>query len=59
MEVHVYGQDFAGHVVYSDSVFYSISAPLFAGIVSAVIIIIAVVIVLGVYFLRRRLRPIT
>lgn len=59
MELHVYGQDFAGHVVYSDSVFYSISAPLFAGIVSTVVIIITVVIVLGVYFLRRRLRPIT
>ena len=56
MELHVFGQDFAGHIVYSDSVFYLISAQLFAGIVTTVIILIVVVIVLIVYLLRRRHR---
>ncbi|MFX1510478.1 MAG: hypothetical protein ACFFBR_09255, partial [Promethearchaeota archaeon] len=45
VELHVYGYDFAGHVIYSDSVFYSISPFIFAGLVITIVIL---VIVLGV-----------
>ena len=55
MELHVYGKDFAGHVVYSNSVFYSISSWLFAGYVSAIVILVVVIIVGIVFIIRRRL----
>jgi hypothetical protein len=56
MELHVYGKDFAGHVIYSESVFYSISTPLFAGIVTFSVILIIAIVVSVVLIVRRYLR---
>ncbi len=56
MEIHVYGQDFAGHVVYSDSVLYSISTPLFVGIVSVSIILAVIIVILIGFGIRRHRR---
>lgn len=56
MEIHVYGKDFAGHVIYSDSVFYSISTSLFAGLVMIIITIIVVILFVTVLVIRKRVR---
>ncbi len=56
MELHVYGQDFAGHVIYSDSVSYSISASLFIGLVSISILLIFIIVVIIGIVIRRQLR---
>ncbi len=54
MELHVYGRDFAGHTIYSDSVFYTISAVLFLGQIIAVIVLVIVVVVIVILVVRRR-----
>jgi hypothetical protein len=53
MELHVYGQDYAGHTIYSDSVFYTISTALFFGQIVTVVLIVIIIVVLLTFFIRR------
>ncbi len=54
VELHVYGYDFAGHVIYSDSIFYSISPFIFAGLVITIVLLIVVIGVAIWVIIRRR-----
>ncbi|MFX1405189.1 MAG: M14 family zinc carboxypeptidase [Promethearchaeota archaeon] len=56
MELHVYGRDFAGHTIYSDSILYTISTAFFFGQIIAVIVVAIVVVVIVILVMRRRRR---